>query len=122
MTGVAAAPASLRCWADGTPPARWKLTSGTYYRREGPDTIIASQGSLLRLNGASARIFDFLVGSSEAGTFSTSQVESLGQRLLCEGLIGPADESDTLQRHEVGHTRCAESTVAEPSGAPQVFG
>jgi hypothetical protein len=96
-------PAPAQRAAEESNLRRWRLAPRAYWRREGSDLILVNETTLLRLNGASARIFAFLLGSSKSTAASESEIASLQELLSAEALIEPADEVDSPLPPPVPH-------------------
>ncbi|MER9757476.1 hypothetical protein NKJ46_29385 [Mesorhizobium sp. M0166] len=86
---------------------RWHLASDAYWRREEEDIVIATKGTILRLNSASARMLEALVGIPKAGrllksgTFQDNEVESLLRLLVSENIVVPGEDRKASRLQEV---------------------
>jgi hypothetical protein len=84
----------------------WKLTAETYWRREGEDVVLATPGSILRLNATSTRSFLHLLGLDPSAAGAGSEAAELIQLLSGEGMIAPAGPgSPEPGRQHLAHLR-----------------
>src|SRR5437667_1102231 len=81
----------------------WQLTPGTYWRREDADILIVHEQTVLRLNAASARLFDMLLGCQAIPTCETVEAAVLIQLLVGEGILSSALTSSNYTGARLWH-------------------
>ena len=70
----------------------WTLTNGTFWRRSGTDILVVNSASLLRLNAASAVLFEVALGlPHEAEEISAQAFADLTGMLRREGMLEECD-------------------------------
>src|SRR5215469_15243968 len=91
----------------------WKLTSHTYWRREGDDIVLATNTAILRLNSISSRILDALVGESGISRFADQEIEELLQLLLAENMVERAGGEDSSFEQQVPYMASSSASLLQ---------
>jgi hypothetical protein len=81
----------------------WQLTSNTYWRREDEDIIVVHGRTILRLNAASARLFEMLLRGEQISVSDKADSAALIQLLVAEAVLkctsGPSDYTQSRLGH-----------------------
>jgi hypothetical protein len=91
----------------------WKLKSNVYWRLEGKDILLVHETCILRLNSASARLFELILGIRANDTDISRQqadapqqgIDELTKLLVSEGMIERTGVSLDPRGQQISHVQ-----------------
>lgn len=65
----------------------WKLSDGAFWRRSGEDILVVTANTVLRLNAASALLFEVAIGTCTAEASQQSEFAAFVDLMVQEGIL-----------------------------------